>query len=286
MKKNFFFFTLSSFFSLIKSVHAGEFTIPEGTKKFYETGIEKNRLNVKFGRLEKARVENLLDKFLPKTPATIVDVGGGTGAYSCFLAKKGYCVYLIDPVPINIEEARKNGKDLLIKDYILGDARKIPLEDNCADAILFFGPLYHLNEKDRSIALSEAYRVLKPGGIILAQSVSKFATLLNGYFDQKVKTIPEYTERINNCLETGKFEYMEALFFTHTPQELKTEIEKAGFQNISLMSVEGFGKWIDPEFWENELQRQTLLSFIEKTEKEESIIGLSSHIMAIGQKKL
>lgn len=264
-------------------MNADEFMLPEGTQKFYEDGIEKNRLSEKWGRLEKTRVEHILNKFLPKTPATILDVGGGMGIYAYPLAKKGHSVYLIDPVPINIEEAKKIGKNCPLKDYIIGDARKLPFEDNSVDVVLFFGPLYHLDVKNRQIALLEAYRVLKPEGLLLAQGISKFCLLFNAFFDGKAKN-PQIIESIKNCLETGQFEYNKGLFFTHTPEELKEEIGKAGFQQVNVMSVESLGKWLNIEYWEIEELRQNLLSFIEKTENETSIIGISAHIMAIGNK--
>jgi hypothetical protein len=44
----------------------------------------------------------------------------------------------------------------------LGDARAIPCEDLAADAVLFFGPLYHLTTRDdRLQAVREAHRALR-----------------------------------------------------------------------------------------------------------------------------
>lgn len=66
--------------------------------------------------------------------------------YTFDLASKGYGVYLIDPVAFHIEEAKKIGKTVIGNaplGYILGDARKIEMSDECADVVLFFGPLYH-----------------------------------------------------------------------------------------------------------------------------------------------
>src|SRR5258707_821110 len=48
------------------------------------------------------------------------------------------------------------------------------------DAVLLFGPLYHLTDAaDRRQALSEARRVLRPGGRLLAMAVCRFASLLD-----------------------------------------------------------------------------------------------------------
>jgi SAM-dependent methyltransferase len=164
----------------------------------------------------------------------------------------------------------------------MGDARKLSFQDESVDVVLFFGPLYHLDAKDRQIALSEAYRVLKPKGLLFAQSVSKFTCLMNTFFDGKMKN-PEAVQSIDDCLD-GRFEYHGGVFYSHTAQELQEEIEKAGFSLKKILSVEGFGKWLNFENWENTDIRQKMLSYIERTEEEPSLIGLSSHIMAIGQK--
>ena len=63
----------------------------------------------------------------------------------------------------------------------LGDARKLAFPDRSADAVLLLGPLYHLTERaDRLAALREARRVLRPGGVVFAAAISRFASLLDG----------------------------------------------------------------------------------------------------------
>ena len=188
---------------------------------------------------------------------------------------------------MNIEEAKKNGethKDFPLARYEVGDARKIDVPDSSIDVVLFFGPLYHLDEENRQIALKEAYRVLKPDGMILAQGVSKYCTLFNAYFDGKIKDQKMALE-IKNTLKTNDLVYKSAKFYTHTPGELKSEIEDAGFSKVEVLAIEGLGKWIDDEYFEDERQREQLLEFLEITQFDSSIMGVSSHIMAIGQKK-
>lgn len=284
---------MSKFFVVLFSVillfgnftRANEMVFSEGTKKFYETGIEKERLLKEWGRLEKARVELILNKFLPKKPAIIADVGGGMGVYAFSLAKEGHTVYLIDPIAINVEEVKKMDKEGVLKDCIIGDAREINLAGGSVDVVLFFGPLYHLDEKNRQIALSEAYRILKPGGLIFAQGISKHCVLLNAFFDGKIKNSDCNKKKVDISLESKRFEYHQGVFYTHTPEELKKEIEQAGFNQVNVMAVEGFAKWLPVEYWEDENVRKDLLYFIEKTEQEPSIQGMSPHIMAIGRKK-
>jgi 2-polyprenyl-3-methyl-5-hydroxy-6-metoxy-1,4-benzoquinol methylase len=77
-------------------------------ESYYSLGQEENRLFTGPMQLEKTRTEDILRRFLPKPPATIVDVGGGAGVYALPLACQGYAVHLIDLVPLHIEQAKKS----------------------------------------------------------------------------------------------------------------------------------------------------------------------------------
>src|ERR687897_253898 len=72
----------------------------------YEVVMEKERLLGGGVRLlEYLRTRELLARHLPPAAATILDVGGGAGAHALPLAKEGYSVYLVDPVPLHVEQA-------------------------------------------------------------------------------------------------------------------------------------------------------------------------------------
>lgn len=260
--------------------------IEKNIQKFYETGVEKDRLYKKMGRLEKERTDKLLNQYLPKAPTTILDVGGGIGVYSFDLASKGYNVYLIDPVASNIKEAIKFGeqyKENPLQGYIVGDARKIDMSDESVDIVLFMGPLYHLNNSDRKIALLEAYRVLKPGGKIFTVAISRFCPVLGAFVKGQMED-PDFEKEVFNSLTKGQFFYKGGQFFTHWPNELQNEVKEAGFESVSIHAIEGFGYCLHESNWDNENLRQKLLKAIELTETESSVLGISSHMMAIGEK--
>ena len=72
---------------------------------YYDRGTEQGRL-ADWGRLEFLRTRELLARFLPAPPATVLDVGGAAGAYALPLAAEGYEVHLLDPVALHVEQAR------------------------------------------------------------------------------------------------------------------------------------------------------------------------------------
>ena len=155
-------------------------------KNYYYGFDEEGRLYQSVGQLELARTQEIIQRYLIPPPAVIYDVGGAAGVYSCWLASLGYEVHLIDPVLSHIkkaEQASNQQPDYSIKSCRIGDARRLDFPDESADFILFFGPMYHLNEKSaRLLALNEAFRVLKEGGILFIAAISRFASVLDGLF--------------------------------------------------------------------------------------------------------
>src|SRR5919108_3456011 len=147
---------------------------------YYASGSEDVRLvEDARGHLERTRTQELLARWLPQPPAVVFDVGGGTGHYALWLAERGYTVHLIDPVPLHVEHARQRSAaaERALASVRLGDARRLELPHGCADAVLLLGPLYHLTQRaERVAALREARRVLRPGGIVLAAVISRFAS--------------------------------------------------------------------------------------------------------------
>src|SRR5438477_12085899 len=137
----------------------------------YQAGVERNRLLHGTSSLEYYRTKQIVSRYLPRRRGTILDIGGGPGRYSFWLAGKGHRVHLVDAMPLHVRQARaaQRRARLPLASISVGHARKFNFEDRTADTVLLFGPLYHLVErKERLEALSEAYRVLKPGGLVFA----------------------------------------------------------------------------------------------------------------------
>lgn len=74
---------------------------------YYEGFDEESRLTRGGGLLEFARMQELILRFLPSPPSVVLDVGGGPGRYSCWLARNGYEVHHVDPVQKHVEQARE-----------------------------------------------------------------------------------------------------------------------------------------------------------------------------------
>ena len=138
-------------------------------RSYYARFPEERRLSSGSAQIEAARTKALIRRYAPEPPAEVVDVGGGAGAYAFWLANQGYGVHLLDVSPRLVElasERNANARAPLVS-VGEGDARSLPLADRQVDMVLLLGPLYHLTDAvDRAQALSEAVRVLKPGGLL------------------------------------------------------------------------------------------------------------------------
>ena len=261
---------------------------------YYNLGREDNRLRRGSGQLEFARTQELIQRYSPPPPASVLDVGGGSGVYAFWLAELGYDVDLIDAVPLHIEQANAAQQNMPrpLRSARVGDARNLPVNDTSVDVVLLLGPLYHLTDHaDRIKTLQEAHRVLKPGGYMFAAAITRFASLLDGLFREMIVD-PTFVNIIKEDLRTGQHRnlYNQQSFFTtsffHHPDELATEINVAGFEQTQVLAIEGPG-WLATNFeahWNDPTQRENILQFVKSVESEPTLIGVSSHLMEVGKK--
>jgi len=263
----------------------------------YASGYEATRLTIGGGQLERERTRELLSRFLPPAPATILDIGGGPGDHACWLARQRYQVHLMDIVPLHVEMARAASRqqpDAPLASVQVGDARSLPWDDATADVVCLLGPLYHLTDRDdRMSALNEAHRVLKPGGVLFAVGVSRFASTMDGLRAGFLKDAA-FADIVDRDLKDGQHRnstsnpnYFTDTFFHH-PDELRSEVTEAGFALSGLYGIEGPG-WVAANFddwWNNPDYRERLLKIARVLETEPSLLGMSAHLMAVARAAL
>jgi ubiquinone/menaquinone biosynthesis C-methylase UbiE len=260
---------------------------------YYGRGLEDQRLDLDKGKLERWRTQELLLRYLPAPPATVLDVGGGTGHYALWLAEQGYEVHLVEPVPLHVATARLRSAAQAhapLASISQGDAGHLSWAAAEVDAVLLLGPLYHLPDRnDRVQALREAWRVLRPGGMVLLAAISRFASALDGLVSH-LFTDPRYAPIVWQDLADGQHRGTEREYFTtaylHHPAELAPELADAGFGDTHVLAREGPG-WLLQDFesqWADPVLRESILELVRRTESESSLLGASSHLFATGRK--
>lgn len=251
----------------------------------YGEGIERDRFAGGYSRIEFIRTKELLERFLPAAPASVLDVGGGPGAYAAWLAERGYRVHLVDPVPLHVEQATERSGFTAA----LGDARRLDEPDSSYDAVLLLGPLYHLTERvERVGALAEACRVLRPGGVVAAAAISRFASLLDGLKydrlgDAAFRTIVERDLAEGQHRNPDRRPEWFTTAYFHRPDELEAELGDAGLATEGTFGVEGPG-WLLRNLWDDERQRESVLFAARAVERDPGLIGLSAHLLAVARR--
>lgn len=261
----------------------------------YEITDEADRLTTR-ARLEGERTRELLHRFLPKAPAYVLDVGGAEGAYALPLARNGYRVHLIDPVPRHVAAAKANSEaqpDAPLAHAQIGDARDLStVADHSVDAVLLFGPLYHLvDAADRARALAEARRVLKSGGRLMAAAISRFASVIDG-LTQGHLLDPRFPTMVDGVLDTGVHRNPDVagrpdwftLAYFHRPEELAAEVGAAGFVDAKVLPVEGPVGALAPNVeaaLDDPDQRATIMNLLDRIEDEPALLGASAHMMVV-----
>lgn len=256
---------------------------------YYEAGREQRRLGAGAGLVEAERTRDVLLRHLPAAPARILDVGGGPGAYATWLEDLGHDVTLVDPVPLHVEQARvvlRRGR------AAVGDARRLEEPDGSFDSALLLGPLYHLPERaDRLAALREARRVVRPGGLVAAAAISRFASAFDGMARGHLAD-PAFARIVDGDLRDGRHvndggrpEWFTTAYF-HRPEELREELVAAGLDVERVVGLEG-PTWLLSDLetqWADSARRERWLRILRTVEEEPSILGVSAHLLAVAHR--
>lgn len=252
-------------------------------EQHYAEGREDSRLTMSaHGRLEFLRIKELLGRVLPEA-ASVLDVGGGTGVHAAWLAAAGHAVHVIDPVPAHVAAAA------LLPGVTaeVGDARRLPIGDASVAVVLLMGPLYHLTEPDdRAVALAEAYRVLRPGGVLAAAAISRYMSVLEagstGVLTEQMA--PAVRRVVDSGYYDGHLGFVPTHF--HTAEELGAEVGAAGFAGVDVFGVQG-PSWhaLDMVGLDrfDSLVESALLS-ARLVERDPLLINASAHLLALARR--
>ncbi|MBB3726931.1 class I SAM-dependent methyltransferase [Nonomuraea dietziae] len=256
-------------------------TVTRELLAYYEQDREHGRLREGRDRLEFWRTQDVLRRSLRPAPARVLDVGGGTGVHAEWLVADGYEVELLDPVPLHVERA----SELAGVTARLGDARELPVPDASVDAVLLLGPLYHLAERsDRVRALAEARRAVRPGGLVAAATINRYAAVhdmvhTGAYTEERQREAAHAAAKNGIMLSPGRG--FPAYF--HDPDEVPGEFADAGLPAAERYGLEGaFWLYGDIDEWLDDPERRTLLLDAQRSmESVPSLLGMSGHLLTI-----
>jgi ubiquinone/menaquinone biosynthesis C-methylase UbiE len=267
-------------------------------RRFYKIAADRewNRLDQPIdGRLEFEVHKAWISRFLPPPPARILDIGGGPGRYSIWLAGMGYRVTLADLSPDLLEVARAHAKEAEVELEAIVEANAVHLSafDGASfDAALCLGPMYHIMpDADREAAARELHRVVKPGAAVFAAFLNRLQ-VLRVAVNQDIPLFTPYTFEMVKKWYAGVLDFPIPgtfnLAYLYHPAEIAPFMEKAGFQTLELVSSQSIAGDVQPHlalFAERQpdLYPWVMRELIELA-NEPTILGSGFHILYIGNK--
>lgn len=175
---------------------------------------------------------------------SVLDLAGGSGDLTRLLSqrvgKTGH-VYLADINAAMLEVGRDRLIDLGLLgniNFIQANAECLPFSNNAFDCITMAFGLRNVTDKQK--ALESMYRVCKPGGkvMILEFSTPTLPILKPVYDWYSFNLLPRLGQLFAGDAES--YQYLAESIRMHPPQEeLKTMIEKAGFEDCGYHNLTG-----------------------------------------------
>jgi len=183
----------------------------------------------------------LMDWLVPRDGQRLLDVAGGTGdvAFRFLGRAPGASATVLDMTESMLIEGQKRAEAAQMAeklDWILGDAMALPFEDNTFDRYtISFGIRNVTRIPD---ALSEAFRVLRPGGRLMVLEFSQLPNdgLQKLYDLYSFNVIPRMGQLIAG--DRDSYQYLVESIRRFPDQETFAQmIRDAGFEQVSFRNL-------------------------------------------------
>ncbi len=230
-----------------------------------------------------------LKGFLPvQRPAWAADLGCGTGWFGCRLLKSGCHVVFLDPSGAMLDQAREAAaveaaRGLETRFLQTGMEQMDAIEDGLLDFATGQGdPLSFCEEPVR--ALGQLARIVKPGGTVVLSVDSRVAGV-RSLLDERSP------EAALELLRTGRTKWRadrrEEAFSMKMfdPDELKTLLDRAGFEPLSLIAKTCLVQRSNDAWLEDPAQARELLAAEERVHMLPHYLGLAGHLQIAARRK-
>ncbi len=184
----------------------------------------------------------MMDWLSPRAEQHLLDVGGGTGDITLRWRKRGggpvtVVDYSAEMIAVGRDRAIDAGQ-LNGIDWIVGNAEELPVPDRSVDTYATAFCLRNVARLDH--ALSEARRVLKPGGRFLCLEFSRLAVpaLVDAYDAWSFKVMPVLGEKVAGDRESYVY-LAESIRRFPDQSTFAGMIADAGLGNVKVRNLSG-----------------------------------------------
>lgn len=169
----------------------------------------------------------------PQSGQKILDLAAGTGASSVAFAKPGVKVIAGDFSEGMLAVGRKRHPEIK---FVFADATKLPFKDAEFDAVTISFGLRNVENVKK--ALSEMYRVTKPGGRIVICEFSKVTNpVLKPFYNFYLNRVLPAFSRIASKTPEAYSYLSESIMAWPTQQELSVKVSSAGYQDVVFRNL-------------------------------------------------
>lgn len=183
--------------------------------------------------------DHFVSRLDPLPGTKLLDVAGGTGDIAIRFLKrcdKDSSVTVCDINEHMIQEGRRRHPGEARLDWVVGDAMNLEFEDETFDAYTIAYGIR--NVADIDVALKEAYRVLKPGGIFMCLEFSRFRNVLlkDAYERYLLEVLPVMGEVVAGDYKSYKY-LAESILSFPDQDDFRSMISNAKFKYTSYENL-------------------------------------------------
>jgi len=246
-----------------------------------DSTLSKNRQ----GQLEYLVTMDYIHRFA-NSNSKIIEIGAGTGRYSIALAKEGFDVTAVELVESNLDVLKEHSVGIDNICSYQGDATNLSrFDDNSFDLTMSLGPMYHLFDPyEVKLAIDEAIRITKPGGVIMFAFLSVYAIMYTNYLNYGNWT---RGEQFNFSKEYNPTHFNDQLFTGYDINEFEKLFDEKPVDWITTAGVDSVLELVEKhdDFAISDDDFKDFVAWHMNFAEKRELLGSSSHLLYICKKQ-